>query len=875
MERHVEKLASYSNVPVEFAKAFCNAWNIKCGTDYKLYIKSFKNLQRSILYLPLIVNGDKYLIPIGTLNKKLNGSITVKQGEVLFDIARASKQLTTTNNTDCDITKMRYGTIYNQSKVFSPDNSEFGDSDSGIYYKEKCERFKKNSNGKTFTAWSAIDILTDEDFEQIWLSKQTNTTRQAWYTNTEIQQNKPFADAELEHLAKLEEIDKEKDFTKRKIDLKNENDDFEKTAKSLNPEGTNTLLALGRLNNRKDGSDGDKVRAPIVLFENHRTISLQDALNVTWIVKYISGLNYTILNSYQQSLFSGNSRPNAVNYVKGILGDFEYDLLKGGSALEQSQINAKNIGRLKTEYKLFVPAVAKHLFNSILLATQDATNSNWLELCTQFEDNIFELIQRKVQSQSGNGNINSPCLSITFTGNEHKSHQYLVKYNPGRKVYEIYAKIRDLNGKDDRYAWENKPFTTVSALGVVPGGKTLYSKLEGIVDAINATTKNNDIQQKIKDADGKSHNVPIKFSNDNLRNSSILFEIKNEVTNSKTNSKKIYNLMDWDLMFHFFKKLNILDFDKFEECLKSTYFKGGLRLNDAKSFIADRSKTSWADLRVSNSTINARYSNIYDILPPIYKMDMSSHAVKSISNIDEELFEETTSHESNEGSTILELKPLEIKEKIVNLFLNGGIDVTEILSDDIFEKMGDMSENEILEEVSKLLSKTGYIENNQIIINDGTDYQIVERSEQNLDNSVEPNNITEETLESKIKNEINEKFENATDIQINVNGDELTVQFTDNNNGLEYNYTYIKDVGLIQTEKLAQFDILVKYGIINPNMKISAIDNFIKDFENFISVLYDISDEMKEDKVAYSAIQNAIMILDNPNEDHSNMIIYC
>ncbi len=821
-QRHVEKLASYSNVSTSFAKAFCDAWNITCSSDYKLYVKAITNLDRSILYLPLTVHDKNYLIPIGTLNKKFRGVITVPQGEVLFNIATPSEMVTTTGSLDKSINKMRYGSLYSQSKVFTPnDEDDFGDNNkNGSYYKSKCRDWKEENSGKTFTAWSAIDILTDEDFDQIWSNKQTANTKTAWYTNTDIQENP-------------------------------EDENW-----------TNSAIVMGKLNNRADGTEGDVVRAPIQLIDNHRVISIFDAINTAWVVKYISGLNYGILNSTQQALFSGKSKVNAINYVKGILGDFEYDLLNGGSALEQSKVNAENIYNLRTKYRLLVPAAAKHLFNSVLVATQNPKNPNYMDLCTQFEDNVFELIQREIPSKSGSGNINYPCLVVTFNkGKQYRS--YAVRYDSKNNVYNVYEEIlNDDNSHTGSWRFtKNKKDASIAhipAVGVKSGGKTLYSKLQAVVEGINKT--------------GKNKNFALEYNDNNIRSHQILFELKNEVSNPKEHRRNIYPMMDWDLIFHFFKKMPILDFDIFEDCFRETYFKTGLKLNDAKATVTDRSKTRWADLRISNSLINTRFSNIDEMLPPVYKMDMSTHPVQKIEDSDiEEIFKKSTSSEVK-PSTTLSVNPLEIRDKLLNLFLLFGDNKSNILTKEVFEKCTDMSEVEILDMASELLSKADGVKYTITKDDISEDYQIKTEELSTTPTTTTPTTTTEETLESKIDKAINEKFEDAKDVKIDKSGETITVHLT--NNSIEYDYVYLDNLGLISPEALAQFDILIQNGFLSQSKKLEAIQNFMNNKENFVDDMYEMLEDIGIEGDTKIKIQDALDILDD-EDDTSNIIMYC
>ena len=68
-------------------------------SDYYIYCKKVKGQQqRSIIYLPLTVDSENYLIPIGTFAEVVQGKYLVKQGCALFDIAKACEQKTMPEN---------------------------------------------------------------------------------------------------------------------------------------------------------------------------------------------------------------------------------------------------------------------------------------------------------------------------------------------------------------------------------------------------------------------------------------------------------------------------------------------------------------------------------------------------------------------------------------------------------------------------------------------------------------------------------------------------------------------------------------------------------------------------------------------------------
>ena len=148
------------------------------------------------------------------------------------------------------------------------------------------------------------------------------------------------------------------------------------------------------------------------------------------------------------------------------------------------------------------------------------------------------------------------------------------------------------------------------------------SRLDSIIKAINNTNANNSSKQE--------------FTLENLRNSNIIIELESEVTRP---NKSIghYTLSDYDIIYNCFKKVPISSYMQLEDIFKKGYFKNGITLNDASSIIENRRETTWADLRVNNTTETNRVSNIQAMLPPVFKANISSDDLTEV-NDEAELF---------------------------------------------------------------------------------------------------------------------------------------------------------------------------------------------------------------------------------------------
>lgn len=886
--RHLDKLSDQTSLSKSKLDAIRTAWNVLSNNDYNLLLLPVDGKeQRSIIYLPLVVNGEKYLIPVGTTSGTIYGVVTIPKGQIPFTLAQKSGMSTYPSNAgEHSIRLFPYGTTYSKNKVFKPlDEDEYGDDGKdGLYATSKCWGFKFENSGKTFTAWSPVDILTDEDFDKIWFSKTIGKNKHAYYTNTVIQRNVPLNQEEINAWNEILTLRAEYNANKNKKEaaesIRNIKDKIKNAERVNNPEGTNSLLQLGVLSSKAGSSTGDPILAPISLFENHRTITVADAINLVWIQKYVSGLNYGMLNDAQKNLFTGENRLNAIAYLRNILGNFEWRTTGLGTVDEQHDANVENIKNLKTKYKLFPQSATSHLFNEVLRTCQ-ALESTQTGIYSQLEQNIIELLFRTKPATTGKGNDYQVGLQVTFKSNEKgsdKRHTYLVKFNSDSHQFDIYAKQRD-NAENDlnKYSdWEDVPFKSISASGVVSkAGGTLEFHLKHIVDEIANDTKNAGFKQD--------------WSIKNLRTSNILLELKQVVYNSEEKKTNIYNMIDWDLMFHLFKKINITDFTQFENEFRKGYFRNGLHLNDAASIIKDPSSTAWADLNTNDST-NERVSNIAAFLPPIYKLNaMIKSAIvdeentsKTVEKLVTLIFGENEKTES--GITTKKVNNTKIIKAVKVLCQNHN---KLRFSNEKLKKLNSVNDDSLSEDelIKRLEQKIEEESGKKVTISkDGLgNYQIAvdTNNEKNINPSVTPVPSSSVNTESspdsfieKFKTNIEKELEGqitCKNISIISTNEEGLTEFTfEDGNGIIHTCIHHPIMGPIHKTVWDAFQNIIASGIISPDTNIyTEIKSFIKNpFNYYKNKVTSFENEVyngliKPDTNLYNDYKSFIAALDN------------
>ena len=457
-DRHVAKIHNNTGIDEEYIRKITDYWNSIADQDRVFYVAPLNTPGRSVLYLPVVIDGKQKLIPISTIESEVNGIIKVPKGNLLFSIASTVKAIKTDSDEITSIDSLPYGAVYSGTKILSVNNltGEVGDG-TGAYSVARNNQFaygdpkgdtgrKKGAKGNSFTVYSPIAILTDEDFEQVFKFRKVNG------------KNTYFIDTDVEMDATVVSTD---------------------GSGNLGHKGEISYLrGQGHLGTKADGTIGDELKLPVQLVGVQRVASLAQLYDVACIVKYANGnISYDKLSKKQQSLIGENNRVAALKYVESILGEFSLDLGESADKAEQNEISRSNFARLRDKYRLMTKGASSNLLNALYLTFTDSSVQNG-ELQTKFEENLFRMIQTKAKAKSGYGNISQTGLEITFADGSGAKKRYFVYYDSEDSCYKIKAGV-------GKYSFdENKIINTVESKGW-RFGKQMDVTFAQIVEAIN------------------------------------------------------------------------------------------------------------------------------------------------------------------------------------------------------------------------------------------------------------------------------------------------------------------------------------------------------------------------------------------------------
>ena len=445
-DRHVAKIHNNTGIDEEYIRKITDYWNSIADQDRVFYVAPLDTPGRSVLYLPVIIDGKQKLIPISTIESEVNGIIKVPKGNLLFSIASTVKAIKTDNDEIISIDSLPYGAVYSGTKILSVNNltGEVGDG-TGAYRVSRNQEFAKH-NGQSYTVYSPIAILTDEDFEQVFKFRKVNG------------KNTYFIDTDVEMDATVVSTD---------------------GSGNLGHKGEISYLrGQGHLGTKADGTIGNELKLPVQLVGVQRVASLAQLYDVACIVKYANGnISYDKLSKKQQSLIGENNRVAALKYVESILGEFSLDLGESADKAEQNEISRSNFAKLRDKYRLMAKGASSKLLNALYLTFTDSSVQNG-DLQSQFEQNIFRMIQTKTKAKSGYGNISQAGIEITFANGSDAKKRYFVYYDSEDGCY----KIKVGTGK---YSFdESKIIATVESKGW-RFGKQMDITFAQIIEAIN------------------------------------------------------------------------------------------------------------------------------------------------------------------------------------------------------------------------------------------------------------------------------------------------------------------------------------------------------------------------------------------------------
>lgn len=640
-DRHVAKIHVNTGINEEYIRKIADYWNSVADQDRVFYVAPLNTPGRSVLYLPVIIDEKQKLIPISTIESEVSGIIKVPKGNLLFNIASTIKKIKTKNDDITSIDSLPYGSVYSKTKVFSVNSltGEVGDG-TGAYSVARNNTFaygdpkgntgkKKGAKGKSYTAYSPIAILTDEDFEKMFKFRNVNG-KNTYFTDTDV-----IMDATVISTDGSEDLEHNGEIS--------------------------YLRDYGYLSSKADGTRGDGLKIPVQLVGVQRIASLAQLYDISCIVKYANGnISYDKLSKKQQSLIGQNNRVDALKYVESILGKFSLDLGQSADKAEQNEISRNNFIALRDKYRLMTVGASSNLLNALYLTFSDSSIQNG-ELQSQFEQNIFRMIQTKTKAKTGYGNISQAGLVVTFADGSAAKKHYFVYYDSGDSCYKIKAGT----GKDSFE--EGKIINTVESKGW-QFGKQMDTTFAKIIEAINNAKGNPNA--------GYHRNFTTENLKWNRRKGSsegftpITFELATRVQKND-GSVKYYTPSDYDYIFNSFRGMSISDFKALEEVFRKTgYFKKGIILNDAGSTLKEGN--CWRDLEVSSATQNERVSNIIQYNPPIYKLNFG--VVPGTIN---DLYTALNNEEIEARIESDDEKISEFKKKVVSL-LNNTIDDLDI-----------------------------------------------------------------------------------------------------------------------------------------------------------------------------------------------------
>ena len=639
-DRHVAKIHNNTGIDEEYIRKITDYWNSIADQDRVFYVAPLDTPGRSVLYLPVIIDGKQKLIPISTIESEVSGIIKVPKGNLLFSIASTVKAIKTDSDEITSIDSLPYGAVYSKTKILSIKEltGEVGDG-TGAYSVARNNQFaygdpkgktrgKKGANGNSFTVYSPIAILTDEDFEQVFKFRKVNG-KNTYFTDTDVEMDATVVSTDGSgNLGHKEEI--------------------------------SYLRGQGHLGTKADGTIGDELKLPVQLVGVQRVASLAQLYDVACIVKYANGnIPYEKLSKKQQSLIGENNRVAALNYIQSILGEFSLDLGESSDTDEQNEISRSNFAKLRDKYRLMTKGASSNLLNALYLTFTDSSVQNG-ELQTKFEENLFRVIQTKAKAKSGYGNISQTGLEITFADGGSAKKRYFVYYDSEDSCYKIKA------GTSEDSFDESKTINIVESKGW-HFGKQMDITFAQIIEAIN-------------NAEGDPNaGYHWKFTTENLKwkpknkkqkgYCPITFELKTRV--EKNGSVGYYTPSDYDYIFNSFRGMSISDFKALEKVFREVgYFKKGIILNDVGSTLEEGN--CWKDLKVSSETQNERTSNIVQYNPPVYKLNF-----EVIPGTIDDLYNELNNEEIKTRVESNDEKISEFKKKVVSL-LNNTIDDLDI-----------------------------------------------------------------------------------------------------------------------------------------------------------------------------------------------------
>ena len=336
--------------------------------------------------------GDTY-IPIAMVEGRVEGTLELDRKESLFKQVTSPILIESEDKSVKLSDAITYGSTYTKNRIFAhkKGKSAFGrsGSKSGHWSVYENEEFISKNNGKTFTLWSECELMTDEDFEEMFQHHVHEGKYDGYLDAKEI---------ETEVWGRKKE---------------------EKTILYRHKSGTQTLL----LNVK-------------------RITSLSEIYDIVCIARFAAGrTTFDKLSSAQKELIGNkNDIDTAEAVVRGVIGNFAIDKLLGTDASKNKEIWAQNLRNLKGQYRLLSSDSAYKLMGALYQCFTEAKNPKWM---SGFTENVFKLLRRgPIQSKTTDSVVQN-CLRIKI-GSGKNAKYYLAKFDP-KGYYDIYELSYDKN----------------------------------------------------------------------------------------------------------------------------------------------------------------------------------------------------------------------------------------------------------------------------------------------------------------------------------------------------------------------------------------------------------------------------------------------
>lgn len=336
--------------------------------------------------------GDVY-IPVAMVEGRVEGTLELDRKESLFKQVTSPILIETEDKSVKLSDAIAYGSTYTKNRIFAHKKGKaaFGRSGtkSGHWSVYENEEFISKNNGKTFTLWSECELMTDEDFEEMFQHH--------------------VHEGKYDGYLDVEEIETEVWGRKKE----------EKTTLYRHKSGTQTLL----LNVK-------------------RITSLSEIYDIICIARFAAGrTTFAKLSSAQKELIGNKNDVDAAEaVVRGVIGNFAIDKLLGTDASKNKEIWAQNLRNLKGQYRLLSSDSAYRLMGALYQCFTEAKNPKWM---SGFTENVFKLLRKgPIQSKTTDSVVQN-CLRIKI-GSGKSAKYYLAKFDP-KGYYDIYEFSYDKN----------------------------------------------------------------------------------------------------------------------------------------------------------------------------------------------------------------------------------------------------------------------------------------------------------------------------------------------------------------------------------------------------------------------------------------------